>query len=136
MRFGLELPLEVCCSAGLQVCLLVQLPPKGAVLGLRILLMAIGIPNSRKYRPHDLRRGHAEDLRASGAPMWKILAAGEWSSSAFQVYMDMHRAEMDAVMQGFLNDESDDEDLPEEQEDASSDGEDPAPNPVWGAMGA
>jgi hypothetical protein len=38
----------------------------GAVNALRALLEAIGTERAQFYRPHDLRRGHAEDLRLSG----------------------------------------------------------------------
>lgn len=42
-----------------------------------------------------------------GAPLWKILAAGEWRSPAFLEYLDMHRLETDLVLQGCLDEESD-----------------------------
>ena len=38
----------------------------GAVEALRFLLEAVGTDRAKFYRPHDLRRGHAEDLRLSG----------------------------------------------------------------------
>lgn len=79
----------------------------GAVEALRLMLEAVGTENAGLYRPHDLRRGHAEDLRLSGAPLWKILAAGEWKSPAFLTYMDLHKLEMDLVLQGHLDEESD-----------------------------
>ena len=37
----------------------------GAVAALRALLEAVGTEKAQFYRPHDLRRGHAEDLRLS-----------------------------------------------------------------------
>ena len=43
----------------------------------------------------------------SGAPLWKILAAGEWRSPAFLQYLDTHRMEVDMVLQGCLDEESD-----------------------------
>ena len=89
--------------------------------------MAVGTERAQFYRPHDLRRGHAEDLRLSGAPplryspllnisgalncvgapLWKILAAGEWRSPAFLQYLDVHRLEVELVLQGCLDEESD-----------------------------
>ena len=33
---------------------------------LRHMLRAVGTEHAELYRPHDLRRGHAEDLRLSG----------------------------------------------------------------------
>ena len=74
---------------------------------MRSLLEAVGTNSAHLYRPHDLRRGHAEDLRLSGAPLWKILAAGEWRSPAFLNYMDIHKMDIEMVMQGCLDDESD-----------------------------
>ena len=95
----------------------------GAVAALRALLEAVGTERAQFYRPHDLRRGHAEDLRISGmfyvpracvrsawmhrgAPLWKILAAGEWRSPAFLDYLDVHRMEVEMVLQGCLDEES------------------------------
>ena len=74
---------------------------------LRVVLEATGTVNADTYRTHDLRRGHAEDLRLSGAPLWKILAAGEWKSPAFMDYLDVHKMEVELVMQGCLDEESD-----------------------------
>ena len=46
----------------------------------------------------------------SGAPLYVILAAGEWSSPAFLEYMDVHRLETEAVVQAHVeNSEADDE---------------------------
>ena len=91
------------CAIMLCTCCLCS----GATTTLRILLEAVGTQNAHLYRPHDLRRGHAEDLRLSGAPLWKILAAGEWRSPAFLNYMDIHKMEIEMVMQGCLDEESD-----------------------------
>ena len=38
-------------------------------------------------------------MYVAGAPLWKILAAGEWRSPAFLEYMDMNRLENDVVVQ-------------------------------------
>jgi len=94
---------------------------------LREMLAALEIPRAREYRTHDLRRGHAKDLQISGllfaglcdslcgrhcvsagAPLWKILEAGEWKSPAFMDYLDMHKLETDLVVQAHV-DESEDE---------------------------
>ena len=92
------------------------------------MLTGIGVCEPEKYRTHDLRRGHALDLQLSGeeharcllriarvlqrcmlgAPLWEILAAGEWRSPAFMKYLDLHRLETDVVVQAHV-DESDDE---------------------------
>jgi hypothetical protein len=38
---------------------------------LRDLLGAMQVPDSDKYRTHDLRRGHAKDLQLSGESVYK-----------------------------------------------------------------
>ena len=48
-------------------------------------------------------------LSYQGAPLWQILAAGEWRSPAFLLYLDMHKLESDLVVQAHV-DESDPED--------------------------
>ena len=69
-----------------------------------------------KYRSHDLRRGHADDLRISGASLWVILTAGQWSSPAFLKYLDTATLEADAVLQAHLNESSGgEEDIDEDQ---------------------
>ena len=87
-------------------------PQATAAVALRVLremLGILGIPKAELYRTHDFRRGHAKDLQLSGvwlhvvrfaclcllrigAPLYRILAAGEWRSPAFLLYLDMHRS--------------------------------------------
>ena len=50
---------------------------------LRTALEDRDVADARQYRCHDLRRGHADDLRKSGASLSTILQAGEWRSPAF-----------------------------------------------------
>ena len=73
--------------------------PSTARAKLREMLGAIGVAEPGAYRTHDLRRGHALDLQLSGAPLWQILEAGEWTSPAFMKYLDMHRLDTDLVVQ-------------------------------------
>ena len=73
--------------------------PKLARDKLRQMLGAMGVSESKAYRTHDLRRGHALDLQLSGAPLWQIFDAGEWTSFAFLKYLDMHRVDVDLVVQ-------------------------------------
>ena len=40
--------------------------PNDALYALRFMLQAVGVDRFAYYRTHDLRRGHAEDLRCSG----------------------------------------------------------------------
>ena len=49
------------------------------------------------YGTHDLRRGHAEDMRESGCTLAEILAAGQWKSSAFLSYLDEADLEKDVA---------------------------------------
>ena len=90
----------------------------GAVYMLRVLLEELGTERAQFYRPHDLRRGHAEDLRLKGSPLWMILAAGEWRSPAFLSYLDVHKMEVESVLQGVLDEESD---CPEEASESKLD---------------
>lgn len=53
------------CMAGILIACVVA----GAVNALRALLEAVGTERAQFYRPHDLRRGHAEDLRLSGSAL-------------------------------------------------------------------
>ena len=59
-----------------------------ALLRLRRVLHHLRVPEATSYRTQDLRRGHAEDMRQSGAPLADILKAGQWRSSAFLNYLD------------------------------------------------
>ena len=97
-----------------------------ALVALREMLEALEVPNAASYRTHDFRRGHALDLQLSGAlvfslrvfcvlwlllcraPLWQILAAGEWRSPAFMEYLDKFQLETDIVVQAHVG-ESDDE---------------------------
>ena len=63
------------------------------------MLGALGVEKHDLYRTHDLRRGHALDLQCSGAPLWEILEAGEWTSPAFMKYLDLHRLDAELVVQ-------------------------------------
>ena len=53
---------------------------------LRLMLTVIGVSEAHLYRCQDLRRGHADDLRANGATLNEILLAGDWKSAAFKKY--------------------------------------------------
>ena len=64
-----------------------------------------------KFRTHVLRRGHADDLWASGASLWVILSAGQWSSPAFLQYLDTATLEADAVLQAHLDESSGEENV-------------------------
>jgi len=76
-----------------------EISATAALSTLREALVGIGVASAQLYRCHDLRRGHAKDLQESGAPLWAILAAGEWKSPAFLDYLDLHKLETDLVVQ-------------------------------------
>ena len=83
----------------------------GQALGLlRGMLFELEVPDAVHYRTHDLRRGHAEDLKLSGATLLEILQAGEWRSPAFLKYLDVNDLESAAVVAAHVNDESDEDD--------------------------
>jgi len=47
-------------------------------------------------------------MYVAGAPLWKILEAGEWRSPAFLKYLDMHTLDRDLMIQTHVG-ESDSE---------------------------
>ena len=83
--------------------------PAAALRVLRMALVGLGVDQAGSYRCHDFRRGHALDLQVSGAPLWQILAAGEWRSPAFMEYLDIHRLETDLVVQAHCDESDGDE---------------------------
>ena len=78
-----------------------------ALARLRDLLIVLKVPDASQYRTHDLRRGHADDMRRAGATLAEILAAGGWSSAAFRDYLDMHAVEEDAIFEAHFASDSD-----------------------------
>ena len=86
--------------------------PGGALELLRRMLTSLQVPDAKHYRTHDLRRGHAEDMRCAGASLGQILKAGEWRSPAFLAYLDTQELECAAVIEAHVNDESDEDDVP------------------------
>jgi hypothetical protein len=70
---------------------------------LRFILVQLNVKEAVQYRTHDLRRGHAQDLLESGAPLWTILQAGEWRSPAFLDYLNQHTLERDAIIQAHMD---------------------------------
>ena len=60
--------------------------------------MFLNIANAELFRTHDLRRGHARDLQATGATLGQILVAGDWRSPALSKYLDEQQLENDVVV--------------------------------------
>ena len=83
-----------------------------ALKGLRTVLGKLNIQDAERYRTHDLRRGHAEDLRVKGATLGEILRAGDWRSPAFLQYLDAANLEHDRTVEAHLCDSSDEEGAP------------------------
>ena len=77
---------------------------------LRRRLALLHVPEADKFNLHGFRRGHAQDLLASGADLYTILRAGEWRSSAFVEYLEQAELESAAVMEAHLQVSSDDGD--------------------------
>ena len=82
--------------------------PHALLRVLRSRLASLAVEKAHLYFSHDFRRGHARDLQASGASLYEILQAGEWSSPAFLQYLDLICLERDAVVEAHVA-ESDDE---------------------------
>lgn len=83
--------------------------PSLALKTLRDILTELEVPQAHEYRTQDLRRGHTEDLRASGASLQTILESGNWRSAAFLNYVDGDSLETEAVAQAHGVESSSDE---------------------------
>ncbi len=81
--------------------------PNRALLDLRVMLSAMGVPNASKYRTHDFRRGHTQDLTEGGSHLVEILNAGQWS--AVRSYVDLARVEEMAIAETHNVSSSDDD---------------------------
>ena len=87
-----------------------DLTPSIALKMLRACLRVCGIEDAFKYRMHDFRRGHAQDLLDSGASLAEMLSAGQWRSPAFLRYIAEETLERDAIVQAHLEESSDEDD--------------------------
>ena len=102
-----------------------DITPHVAIQRVRLILQKLGVPNANEYGTHDFRRGHAEagtscpclhcildtilpvqDMRRSGCPLAKILAAGQWKSSAFLRYLDAENLETDSAYEVAIESEA------------------------------
>ena len=66
-----------------------------ALASLRGCLGILAVSDAHLFRTHDLRRGHADDMRRRGCTAYQILMAGGWTSPAF---LSMKEVESDAVV--------------------------------------
>ena len=81
------------CEAG--STLFQGITPGITVAKIREVLASLGVSQAEIFGTHDFRRGHAKDLQVSGAPLYEILAAGQWKSPAFLAYLDIHKCAAD-----------------------------------------
>ena len=78
---------------------------------LRFALFKLGVPDAAKYRTHDLRRGHTEDQRKSGATAEQLRSAGQWrGQSSFLSYLDLPELDCDAADAAHMVESEDDDD--------------------------
>ena len=89
-----------------------HISPHDARSGLRLFLAAVGVEDAHLYWSHDLRRGHADDLREAGADAAVICAAGDWKSGAYLHYQDLNRREAAAVRRAYVVASSDEDVAP------------------------
>ena len=83
--------------------------PDMVLATLRNVLMTLELAEATEYVAHDLRRGHAEDIRARGGSLAEILLAGDWRSLTFLDYLNKHRLERDATMAAHVADTSEED---------------------------
>ena len=104
----LHIVLPLMGAAGNHFAPFASITPAKALQVLRNILVDLDVHRAAEYRLHDLRRGHARDLQHSGAPLYEILAAGEWHSPAFLDYLDQNQLETDMVVQAHCAESDDD----------------------------
>ena len=90
---------------------------------LRYELFRLGEPSYRKFKTHDFRRGHTQDLVAAGATDEEVCRAGQWKTARSSApYVDWPSLECDSVdrvrraMEPIIPDTADDAALPMEGE--------------------
>ena len=86
-----------------------QFRPPQVLAVIRDTLLGLGVPNAQRYRTHDFRRGHAQDLAARGARLAEILRAGDWKSASFLQYLDREELEGGAVNEAHAVESSSDD---------------------------
>ena len=77
-----------------------------ALASLRRRLSDLSVPQAQRYRLHDFRRGHAQELATRGRGLATILRAGDWRSAAFSAYLDSTDIEAKAVLEVAMDMES------------------------------
>ena len=67
------------------------------------------IAKGRLFSSHDFRRGHSKDLTDKGSNIGQILAAGQWSPTAFMAYQNKQELETRAVKASHEVEDSDED---------------------------
>ena len=67
------------------------------------------VPGTSAYKTHEMRRGHAEDLRINGATLGDILRADDCKSSGFWMCLNQNQLELDRIVDARLKDSSGEE---------------------------
>ena len=86
-----------------------QFRPPQVLAVIRDTLLRLGVPDAQRYRTHDFRRGHAQDLAARGARLAEILRAGDWKSASFLQYLDREELEGGAINEAHAVESSSDD---------------------------
>lgn len=85
---------------------------------LRRRLSILGVQNVDQYNLKSFRRGHAEDMAESArwnrCDLYTILKGGDWSSAAYNAYLDSRKLEKEAVRQTTVFCDSSDSEAAEE----------------------
>ena len=77
---------------------------------IRELLAWLQVPDSHLYSTKAFRRGTARQMLASGSSLADVLKAGQWSSSAFMLYLDRNEVDEAAIFDALDNFSDDSED--------------------------
>ena len=91
-----------------------EISERSALWGLRACLGEIRVPNAELYRCHDLRRGHADDLREAGVDMGELRAMLDHLSDAAKLrYLNTVELEASRVARGHFGGSSSEDDVPD-----------------------
>ena len=68
----------------------------------RVKLEALSSGGNGNYGTQSLRKGAAQSIAAAGGSLAEILAAGNWSSSAFKAYLSIHSLQGRALIESVV----------------------------------
>ena len=88
-----------------------EISASDALWTLRGCLSALEVKDAEAYRCHDLRRGHADDMREEGASMAEITSMLDHQSDAAKLkYLDLIELEASSVARAHLDVSSSEDD--------------------------